>query len=77
MTLDEAYDKFIHLDALLTDSTMIHDFQSLILRDLWQAVRDDRQERKRRRSTPSPYRNAISEWGQIVFFPVFLLLYYR
>ena len=47
MTLDEAYDKFIHLDALLTDSTMIHDFQSLILRDLWQAVRDDRQERDR------------------------------
>jgi len=47
MTVREVFEKYKHLDKLLSDNRTVDEFsmQSLILFDLWQAVKKECQEK--------------------------------
>ena len=50
MKIEQTYEKYKHLDALLSDKELIvHDFTTHICHELWQAIKADVKEREDKR----------------------------
>jgi len=53
MTIEEIYEKYKHLDKLLSDKEWLPDtFQGSILYDLWQAIKNLRKEKVSKKCQP-------------------------
>jgi hypothetical protein len=50
LKIEQAYEKYKHLDALLSDTgLMVHDFTTNICHELWQAIKADVKKKRGRK----------------------------